>query len=141
MFVVKITDLIPLKIDQQEISPELIPRCWVLKFLTKIHQVSIILGCKNDTNTPAILELWVQEVGPGLGQSGQRGGKMQASSQVLFIFKIVTTFDICRVRNMVFKSFLWPPYLQGKIHINVLVYILEYLHIWKDWSLVFLIFF
>ena len=41
-----------------------------------------ILRVENDTNPPAVLDLWVSEVGPGLGRSGQRSGKSQASSQV-----------------------------------------------------------
>ena len=31
----------------------------------------IFLGCKNGTNTPAVLEMWVLEVGPGLGKRGK----------------------------------------------------------------------
>ena len=38
--------------------------------------------------------MWVSEVGPGLGQNGQRDGKCQASFKVLFIFKMMTTFDV-----------------------------------------------
>ena len=38
---------------------------------TKFHEVRIVLWYKNDTKTPAFLELWVSEFGPGLGQKGK----------------------------------------------------------------------
>ena len=34
-----------------------------------ILQVRIPLECKNDTNPPVVWELWVLEVGPGMGQT------------------------------------------------------------------------
>ena len=42
-----------------------------LKIQTKLHEVMMVLECKNDTNTPAVLEVWVSEVGPGLGKRGR----------------------------------------------------------------------
>ena len=45
--------------------------------------------------------MWFLEVGTGLGQRGQRGGKLQVSYQVLFVFKMMTTFEVMVVNNMV----------------------------------------
>ena len=41
---------------------------WVLNAKTKIIEMWVFLEHKNDANTPAVLELWVLEVGPGLGR-------------------------------------------------------------------------
>ena len=40
----------------------------VLMAQTRILEVVIHLECKNDTNTPEMLKVWVLEVGPVLGQ-------------------------------------------------------------------------
>ena len=42
----------------------------------KLHEVRIVLGCKNHTNTHAVLELWVLDVGTGFGQRGKEPTKM-----------------------------------------------------------------
>ena len=85
-------------------------------------------------------ELWVSEFVPGLGQSVKIGGKLQASDQGLFIFKMMTTFHVWGVLHLVLKSCGEPPYFQYNFFVNILPYILEDLHPWKYWSLVFLIF-
>ena len=87
---------------------------------------------------PALLELWVPEVRPWLGWSGQRDGKLQSSYQVLFIFKMMTSFDVCIVRYIFFNILNNP--LTFKIKFKICSYILEYLHSWKYWSLMFVIF-
>ena len=47
------------------------PQYWVLNVQTQLLGVWIVLENKNDTNTPAISELWVLEVGTGLGRRGK----------------------------------------------------------------------
>ena len=84
------------------------PRCWVLNSPTKNHKVRIVWGYKNDTKSPEFLELWVLEVETGLGHSQQRGEHLQASSQVLFIFKMMTIFDVLIIWNMFFILFINP---------------------------------
>ena len=48
----------------------------------KNHEVGIVLECKNDTNIPVFLELWVLEVGMGLGKRGKDPGKSQKHSMI-----------------------------------------------------------
>ena len=56
------------KCFQGEIYMQMMPLYWFLIAETRIIEVMIPLECKNDTNTPAVLEVWVLEFGPGLGQ-------------------------------------------------------------------------
>ena len=55
-------------------TPSLVIPYWVFIPRTKIIEVMILLDCKNDTNTPEVLEVWVSEVGMGLGQMGKERG-------------------------------------------------------------------
>ena len=53
------------------------PQYRLLIAQTKLLEVMITLDCKNYTNTPAVLEVWVLEVVPGLGQIGKELVKRQ----------------------------------------------------------------
>ena len=86
LVVVKLTDFSLGKFDQQEISLQQMLRYWVLKNPKNI-EVRIVIEHKNDTNAPAVLDMWVSEVGPWLGQRvKETGNKQQRSLISIYIF-------------------------------------------------------
>ena len=61
---------------EQDIYPQLIPIHWILIAKTLL-EARLVLACKNDTNVPAVSELWVSKVWTGSGQMGKCPGKRQ----------------------------------------------------------------
>ena len=55
--------------------------------MTKLFEVRIVLERKNDTNTPAVLDMWVSEVRPRLEK---RGGDLVKRKQHSLISKYLS---------------------------------------------------
>ena len=61
----------------------------------------IVLECKNDTNIPSLLDLWVSEVGSGSEQRGKDPGERQQYSLISKYLSIMGSSTL----------FFWPDFL------------------------------
>ena len=56
----------------------------------------VFLEHKNDANTPAVLELWVLEVGPGLGR---REKELATSPELKTFIYIISNYLLLVIQN------------------------------------------